>query len=310
MKILKLFLLFLLLVGCKNENVAPPTDDPQELSITKIDDADKIEVVTWNIENFPKSDHADEYLMQFIENLYADVYLLQEIKNGNKLAEVVGNIDDYNYFLLSNSTGQKLAIVYKDDIVSLINTEAILSDDEHYFASKPPLLASIDWTQGDITKELYLLNVHYKCCGDDSIAVGDDSDEEYRRWKANDLLYNYILDNLSVENVISAGDWNDAIEEPQTTNVFQTFLDDVTNFQFVDMSIAEGNSDEWSWQGWTSSYPAIHFDHILINSNLFDEYQNNSVVASIKVEEYFENGSSDYDQYLSDHRPVYFQFTP
>ena len=49
---------------------------------------------------------------------------------------------------------------------------------------------------------------------------------------------------------------------------------------------------------------------ILINGNLFDEYQNNSTVSVIKAEGYFEEGSSDYDGYLTDHRPVYFQFTP
>ena len=63
-------------------------------------------------------------------------------------------------------------------------------------------------------------------------------------------------------------------------------------------------------QGWYSSYPAIHFDHILINNNLLDEFGNNSTVNTIKIENYFENGSSEYDENVSDHRPVYFKFTP
>lgn len=310
MKKFKLFLVLLVLIGCNDENISSPTDELQELSIVKIDDINKIEIVTWNIERFPKSNHADEYLTQFIEGLYADVFLFQEVQTESKFAEVIGNLDDYSYFLLGNSTGQKLGIVYKNGVVSLKNTEEILINDDHFFASRPPLLAKIEWTQGSLTKELFLINVHYKCCGDDSIDFENNEDDEYRRWKANNLMYNYILDNLSDENVVVGGDWNDAIQEPQNTNVFQMFIDDSTNFQFVDMTIAQGSAKNWSWQGWSSSYPAIHFDHILVNSNLFDEYQNNSVVSVIKAEDYFEDGSADYDQYLSDHRPAYFQFTP
>lgn len=310
MRFIYFIVISVILFSCKEDTVTTLVDDPQELNIVSIDDINKIEVVTWNVENFPKSDHADEYLMQFIDGLFADVYLLQEIQNTSKFGEVIGNLDDYSYFLQSNSTGQKLAIVYKNNVVSLKSTQEILIADDHYFASRPPLVANIEWSQGGVTKELFLLNVHYKCCGDDSIAVGVETDEEYRRWKANDLMYNYILDNLPDKNVIAVGDWNDAIQEPQNTNVFQMFIDDNANFQFVDMDIAQGSTDNWSWQGWNSTYPAIHFDHILINDNLFDEYQNNSEVNVIKAEEYFEDGSSDYDAYLSDHRPLYFQFNP
>ena len=310
MRIVYSIIVIILLLSCKEDDITMPNNDPQELVIVRIDAISKFEIVTWNVENFPKSDHANEYLEQFIEGLFADVYLFQEIQKSNEFATVIGNLEDYSYFLLDNSTSQKLGIVYKDEIVSLNRTEAILSDDAHYFASKPPLLANIEWSENGVSKEFHLINLHYKCCGDDSIEVGNDSDEEYRRWKASELLHDYINNDLANENVIVAGDWNDAIEEPQNTNVFQIFIDDNTNFQFVDMGIAQGNSDDWSWQGWNSSYPAIHFDHILINENLFDEYQNNSTVSVIKAEGYFEEGSSDYDGYLTDHRPVYFQFTP
>ena len=310
MRIIFSIVIVILLFSCKEDPVTTPTNDPQELNIAKIDAVDKIEVVTWNVERFPKADHSDEYLEQFIDGLNADVYLLQEIQNNSKFGEVIGNLDDYSYFLQSNSTGQKLAIVYKNNVISLKSTQEILIADDHYFASRPPFLSNIEWSQGGVTKELFLLNIHYKCCGDDSIDVGNIDDQEYRRWKANDLMYNYILDNMSDKNVIAVGDWNDAIEEPKNTNVFQMFIDDNANFQFVDMNIAQGSANNWSWQGWNSSYSAIHFDHILINANLFDEYQNNSEVNVIKAEEYFEDGSSDYDAYLSDHRPVYFQFTP
>jgi exonuclease III len=179
-----------------------------------------------------------------------------------------------------------------------------------YFANRPPLLIKIEWENNNISKNLSLINVHYKCCGDDSIDIGNYDDEEFRRLKASESLYNYIYDNLTNDNVIIAGDWNDAIQEPALTNTFQIFIDDSLNFKFADMTIAEGEQENWSWQGWGSSYPAIHFDHILINKNLFDELDNNAIVNTIRIEEYFENSMADYDKYVSDHRPLYFKFTP
>ena len=156
--------------------------------------------------------------------------------------------------------------------------------------------------------------MHYKCCGDNSISYVQNSngkwDEEYRRLKSSELLEEYIANNLSEKNVVVAGDFNDAINEVDSTNVFLAFLNKPSDYKFADMGIAEGGEENWSWQGWGSSYPAIHFDHILINKNLFDEFENNSIVNTIKIDEYFENGSDDYDKYVSDHRPVYFKFEP
>ena len=149
-----------------------------------------------------------------------------------------------------------------------------------------------------------------KCCGDNSIDIGNNDDEEYRRLVACQMLHDYVSSSLNSDNVIIMGDWNDAIQEIDLTNVFNIFIDDLDNFKFVDMKIATSDASNWSWQGWNSSWPAIHFDHILISNNLFDEFDNSSVVDIIKLEEYFTDGISEYDNKVSDHRPVYIKFTP
>jgi len=315
MRLINSLLLVTLLFGCKEGGTTEPKDNEPLLNeITEIGDSTKIEIVTWNIERFPKNDISDEYLTEIFEGLDADIYLVQEIQSRSTFGKVIGDLEEYEFFLKNNNTGLSLGIVYKSDFVKLINNKEILSDSSTYFASRPPLLTNIEWRKDNITKNLSLINLHYKCCGDDSISyVQDDDgkwDEEFRRLRASQLLYDYINANLLDDNVIVAGDWNDAIQEPKNTNTFQVFIDDSTNYKFVDMGIAESGEENWSWQGWSSSYPAIHFDHILINKNLFDEFDNNSIVNTIKIEEYFENGSSEYDNNVSDHRPVSFKFVP
>ncbi len=311
-----LIVLFILFFGCKPEKTTTPSiNDPVMPKVNSIGDSNKIEIVTWNIEHFPKTDNSDDYVKAILEGLGADIYILQEIQSKSKFVSMVSEMDDYSYLLRTNSTALNFAVVYRSDIVHVLSsTELFEQDDDGYFAGRPPLLTKVEWQKDGITKNLSIINVHYKCCGNNIISYIPNEngkwDEEYRRLKASELLEKYISDNLTNENVIVGGDFNDAIDEVDSTNVFIAFLNKPTKYKFADMDIAIGDTANWSWQGWSSSYPAIHFDHILINNNLFDEFENTSVVDVIKLEEYFEKGSSEYDGNVSDHRPVYLKFSP
>lgn len=303
--------LVILFIGCKPDKPTTPTNNEPEMpNVSSIGDSNKIEIVTWNIKRFPQTNYSDEYVKSIIEGLRADIYVLQEIQSKSKFAAMMGEIDDYNYLLQPSNSSLNFALVYRSGVVSVLSSTELFKQDDKFFAGRPPLLTKVEWQKNGITKDLTIINIHLKCCGDDSIEIGNSDDEEYRRVVAGQLLHNYVSDSLNDENVIIAGDWNDAIQEPVSTNTFQIFIDDSTDFKFVDMDIALGDAANWSWQGWSSSWPAIHFDHILINNNLYDEFDNFSVVDVIKLEEYFNEGISEYDGNVSDHRPVYFKFIP
>ena len=137
-----------------------------------------------------------------------------------------------------------------------------------------------------------LINIHLKCCG----STG--SSEEARRYEATVNLSSYISNNLSDKNVLVLGDLNDDIAESSQNNVFQMILEDPENYLFVDFDIANGSSSDWSYPTWPS-----HLDHILITNELFDELDN-SDIQTIKIDEYLDGGWSEYDQNISDHRPV------
>ena len=86
------------------------------------------------------------------------------------------------------------------------------------------------------------------------------------------------------------------------------FINDPSNYLFTDMQIAQGSSLDWSFPNWPS-----HLDHILITNELFDEFNNNnSEILTIKIDNYLDGGFNQYDQNISDHRPVglklYFPF--
>ena len=144
----------------------------------------------------------------------------------------------------------------------------------------------------------FIINNHFKCCGDGILNLNDEFDEENRRYTAMNLLKAYIDENLSNEKVIVLGDLNDDISEPYLNNVFQDVLEDSDSYQFVDLFIAQGNSSDWSFPNWPS-----HLDHILITNELFDELDSIEV-NTIKIDDYINGGWTEYDQNISDHRPV------
>ena len=85
-------------------------------------------------------------------------------------------------------------------------------------------------------------------------------------------------------------------------NVFNVFLENPDEYLFTDFSMAEQNN---YWQYW--SYPSwpSHLDHIIISNELFNDYEKTtSTCNTILVDETLFTGWENYDEYISDHRPV------
>jgi hypothetical protein len=151
-----------------------------------------------------------------------------------------------------------------------------------------------------LDERFIIINNHFKCCGDGILDFENDTDEETRRYFANLLLKEYIDVNLFDENVILLGDLNDNLSDISQNNVFQMFLADPDNYLFTDIEIALGNESDWSFPSWPS-----HLDHILITNELFDEFEDfDSEIQTIKIDNFLPGGWPEYEENISDHRPV------
>ena len=61
-----------------------------------------------------------------------------------------------------------------------------------------------------------------------------------------------------------------------------------------------GSSSEWSYP----IYPS-HIDHIIISNELFDNFEQNLLnIKTLKLDDDFEGGWSEYNEIISDHRPI------
>lgn len=261
------------------------------------------EVITWNIEWFPKNGQSTiDSVKNIIRALDADVLALQEISDTFALQQLMDSLDGYATLYFSNNH-RGLVYIYKNSSVQVQDYYPIFSipSFSNFFPRAPQVL--------ELTfkgEEYIIINNHLKCCGDGQLVIGNNSDEENRRYQAMELLKSYMDSQFGDKNVLLVGDLNDNLADVYFNNVFQSVIDDSLNYFFADMSIAEGTNFNWSYPSWPS-----HLDHIMITNELFDELGNsNTIVETIRVDDFMVGGFSAFDSKVTDHRPVGIRFEP
>jgi endonuclease/exonuclease/phosphatase family metal-dependent hydrolase len=260
------------------------------------------EVMSWNLEFFPKDGQTTvDYVFDIIEALDVDLIAIQEVDDISAFEQMIENLSSYNGYLES-SYFAGLAYIYKPDIIQINDIYEILTTSQYWSPfPRSPMVIDLNY----MNERIIVINNHFKCCGDGVLDLLNSDDEEARRNYASNLLKDYIDVNFPNLNVIVLGDLNDELSDVPQNNVFQMILDDDENYLFVDYDIAMGDNSEWSYPTWPS-----HLDHILITNELFDDFENeSSVISTIKIEEYLTGGWGEYEQYISDHRPVALKLT-
>lgn len=256
-----------------------------------------LDIMTWNIENFPKNGNTTiNYVKSIIEELEIDVIAIQEVSDVNSFDQLVNELTDYSGYLFSERFAG-LAYIYNPSVIQINQIYEVYTNSSYWnFFPRAPMV--MDFNYAD--ERYIVINNHFKCCGDGFLETGDTSDEETRRYNASNLLKEFVDTNFSEENVIILGDLNDNILDQPENNVFQMFIDDSANYLFADTEIALGTNSDWSFPNWPS-----HLDHILITNELFDEFQDvDSNIQTIKIDDFLPGGFTQYDQNISDHRPV------
>ena len=291
-----------------------------------------LSLMTWNIENFPKSGlETIDHVSRIIKEYNPDIVALQEMPddiNHEGITLLKNELTEYN-FILGTSSFASLAFLYKEnsllDYIGYFNMTDSLSVstinglDAGYVFVRDPLGLHMSWHGED----LYIINNHFKCCGDRTIETdllyecdadekryleasdcttncSDDCfstyDENYRRLLSSQLIQQHYTNTN--KNVIFLGDLNDELTDDDSDNVFYDLIND-PSFKFADMEIAEGLSDYWSYP----SYPS-HIDHILLTSNLIGSLDNPETSIFVPTVDLDFMNWEQYDFLVSDHRPV------
>ncbi len=316
MKIIKniFIILNILLFSCA-DNIAP-LNNTSSLNIKG--DISTLNIVTWNIENFPKNDLTPDYVQTIVDSMNVDIIALQEIRNLTSLNNIAYNLGDnwVAYRSPGSSSYGNLAFLINTNEVNIVNNPYTMPNEdfscpaytvnienhrcsyedpidfEYNFAYRMPYILDFEYNN-----QLFsLVNIHLKCCN-------NNGDEKPRRFDSISHLHNYILSNFTPRrNILIVGDYNDNLQTQvnytgSDTGIF--YLLESNGYAFADQDISTGSSANFSYP----SYPS-HIDHIVINSNILNNPNITYETHTLLVENVFSGGFSEYDSYVSDHRPV------
>ena len=251
------------------------------------------EVMTWNIQNFPKTEFTIDYSARIIDAINADLIGLQEIQSDSAffaMIDKLNDIDAYNWSGFRANTDKwkmNLAYIYKTGIIKAKKIYEIY-DGDYYAFPRRPLVMEFEFKD----EPFVVINNHLK--------AKSGKKNHDRRIDACRKLEQFIDEEFPNANVILLGDLNDQVTDQEAENVFQVFLDDPEKYKFADWEIAADENADWSYPYW--KYRG-HIDHILISNELFDEFEN-AEVKTITIDKFMEGGGDARYKYITDHRPV------
>lgn len=257
-----------------------------------------LEVVTWNLEHFPKQGTTTtDCVIEILEGLQVDIVALQEIESASDFQTVVDGLTGWaGYKASSAGYDVDLAFLYRTDGALIQSAIYEILSSQSRELPRAPLVFEGTFNG----TPLVVINNHLKCCGDNEIDESDAWDEETRRRDANILLADYVTDNFAGQRVFIVGDFNDNLADDAQNNVFNVFLDYPAVWGVADLDIANGPTSGWSYPSWPS-----HLDHIFIHGPLLTDFDGPLAdVRTIQLHTYISGTWSAYDRNISDHLPV------
>ena len=113
------------------------------------------DIITWNIENFPKQNSTVDYLIELIPIFDADIIALQEIESATDFQNLINSLDNYDGILTNSASYDiNLALLYSKDLAIELIYE-IFVDDWWSFPRSPLVAHFISGEQ-----DFYIINNH------------------------------------------------------------------------------------------------------------------------------------------------------
>ena len=253
----------------------PPLDT---LSISPIQDLwdiptenqwEKVEIMTWNIKNFPMSNNTINYVNEIITDIKPDIIAFQEMNNATAVNTLSNAIPAYEFI----SSGTGLVMASRRDVIEILSWSTLFPGSGYDFAWRYPLLVELSWLCGNKAVNLQVINLHLKS--------GSTSDDFNRRYASCELISNYISDNPNITIEIvekypdKDWDWWGISENPNITMEFvEKYLDKPWSWEYmsrnpnITMEFVEKFQDKpWNWR-----YMSNHMSNPNIAMEFIEKY--------------------------------------
>ena len=261
-----------------------------QFDVSSVGEDNLLDIMTWNMERFPlKGDTTMKAVAELIQDLNVDIIGVQEVIKIGAFSEMMSWLPNYDFVISKQSSFLEQAIIYKKNMFTVLAQDEPFAMDDYYFAGRPPLVVDFLYHCEDVKKEICVVNMHLKCCGDGL----------YRRQQSMKQLHGFLKEKSKngKDNIIVVGDWNDQLQDTGIYQSFSPFINDQENFLFVTSRIVN-DPNQQSYPSWPS-----FLDHIMIGRGYFDVFEKEGIVRSVNLDEWI-GGWEEYESIISDHRPI------
>jgi endonuclease/exonuclease/phosphatase family metal-dependent hydrolase len=257
-------LLSLTMVSCVAADYAPEEDfgDPAfKVAIPARGADDTLDIGSWNIEFFGSTTNGptnETLQLQNARDVIAgtdfDIWGVAEIVDTAHFNSLKSQLPGYAGFLANDptvtsgssfytSTEQKLGILFKSSVATLLSARLILTQNDTDFAGRPPLEVKLRVSMGGVTEDIVVIVVHAKAF--------NDLPSFQRRQAASVALKSFIDTTYPTQKVMVVGDFNDDVDTSITSgqpSPYQNFVSDSADYDFLtDVLSAAGQSSTVSF---------------------------------------------------------------
>jgi endonuclease/exonuclease/phosphatase family metal-dependent hydrolase len=295
--------LLLLGAGCALDHAAlPESEIALAAAIPPFGQPDTLDVATWNMEWFGSSNEGpgDEERQlagarALVAGLDLDLWAVEEVVSADQFDDLLAGLPYAG--LLANhpsvegnssySAGeQKVGIIYRPDLLELVEARTILREHNWDFAGRPPLEVTLRDAGGST---FHVIVFHAK-------AARAFTDWERRR-DGSLALAEYLAGERAGDDVILIGDYNDDLDEstrgPSTPSPYANLA---ASWFFATWAIAVADEP-------TTQFSDQPIDHALAAGALADAYVDGSAEV-FRADDYID----DFGWTVSDHFPVMMRF--
>lgn len=268
----------------------------------------QLDVGNWNVEWFGAPDFGptDEALQQQnVRDVMAgadmDVWGLAEVVSTSAFNTLVAGMPGYTgvvandpvvtngaqYYSDFSNTEQKVALVWRSSMATLVSAKVILTGQNSNFAGRPPVEFTLRGTFDGVTRDLVFIVLHAK--------AGSTQDAWNLRNPASQALKSYLDTTYPTQNVFVIGDWNDDVDTSITAgnaSPYANFVNDAARYTFPTRALSLAGVAS------TTDYPDF-IDHQLTTNEVQAKYVAGSATA-FQPQAYVPN----YATTTSDHYPV------
>lgn len=270
--------------------------------------ATTLDIGNWNLEWFGATGYGptNETLQQsnvlsVLQGTDLDIWGLEEVVSETAFNTLKANMPGYAGFLANDpsvtngaayysdfsNTEQKVGILYKTSVASVLGAKVILTANDYDFAGRPPLEVKLRVSLNGHTEDVVFIVLHAKS--------GSDNTSWQRRLNASNALKSYLDTTWPTTKVVVLGDWNDDLDTSITSrkaSPYANFVSASASYTFPTKALTDAHIST------TASYPDA-IDHQMLTNEMVPYYVAGSVQA-YRVDSYISN----YSTTTSDHYPV------